>query len=342
MNKFFLLVVILTSGKMGFAQIPTGYYNTAENLSGEPLRTALYNIINGHSVKDYTALWGYFQTTDNNGGIVWDMYTNNPSGSATYTFNFGSDQCGNYSGEGDCFNREHSFPKSWFNDALPMYSDLFHLYPTDGWVNGKRGNYPYGEVNNPTYTSSNGSKLGANVFPGYSGTVFEPIDAYKGDFARTYFYMVTRYKNVSSTWTSDMLAGDNLTNWAKTMLISWDALDPVSQKEIDRNNAVHDVQGNRNPYIDHPHWTDWVFGPTASVSDYEQPELSMYSVDGLLQINNVSSKQVSLNIVNMLGVIVKEISIQPGESRVETNFPQGTYIASSTIEGRVYILKFFR
>ena len=102
------------------------------------------------------------------------------------------------------------------------------------------------------------------------------------------------------------------------------------------------MQGNRNPYIDHPHWTDWVFGPTASVSDYEQPELSMYSVDGLLQINNVSSKQVSLNIVNMLGVIVKEISIQPGESRVETNFPQGTYIASSTIEGRVYILKFFR
>jgi len=342
MNKAFLFIVILTLGKMGFGQIPPGYYNTAENLSGEPLRTALYNIINGHSVKDYTTLWGYFQTTDNNGGIVWDMYTDNPSGSTTYTYNFGSGQCGNYTSEGDCFNREHSFPKSWFNDALPMYSDLFHLYPTDGWVNGKRGNYPYGEVNSPTYTSSNGSKLGSNVYTGYSGTVFEPIDAYKGDFARTYFYMVTRYKNVSSTWTSDMLTGDNLSEWAKTMLISWDALDPVSQKEIDRNNAVHAIQGNRNPFIDRPSWIDWIWGPTASVSVTGKSQLSMYNVDGLLRVNNISSKQVSLNIVNMLGATVKEISIQQGESRVELAFPQGVYIATSTIEGIVYTLKFVR
>lgn len=340
MNKAFLFIVILTLGNKGFTQIPPGYYNAAENLSGEPLRTALYNIINDHSVKDYTSLWGYFQTTDNNGGIVWDMYTDNPSGSATYTYNFGSAQCGNYTSEGDCFNREHSFPKSWFNDALPMFSDLFHLYPTDGWVNGKRANYPYGEVNSPTYISSNGSKLGANVYPGYSGTVFEPIDAYKGDFARTYFYMVTRYKNVSSTWTSDMLIGDNLSDWAKTMLISWDASDPVSQKEIDRNEAVYAIQGNRNPFIDMPSWIDWIWGPTASVSVTGKSQLSMYNVDGLLRVNNISSKQVSLNIVNMLGTTVKEISIQQGESRIELDFPRGMYIATSTIEGIVYSLKF--
>ena len=327
---------------MGFSQIPPGYYNTAENLSGEPLRTALYNIIKGHSVKGYSTLWGYFQTTDNSGGIVWDMYTDNPSGATAYTYNFGSDQCGNYNAEGDCFNREHSFPKSWFNDALPMNSDLFHLYPTDGWVNGKRGNYPYGEVNSPTYTSSNGSKLGENVFPGYSGTVFEPIDAYKGDFARTYFYMVTRYKNVASNWTSDMLTGDNLSVWAKTMLISWDALDPVSQKEIDRNNAIHDVQGNRNPFIDRPSWISYIWESTASVSDIESSQLRIYSVNGILQINNISSKEVSLNIVNMLGANVKEISIQRGESRVELDFPKGVYVASSTIEGRVYTLKFVK
>jgi len=342
MNRIILLITILFVVNIGFAQIPTGYYNTAAGLQGEPLRTALYNIIKGHSVKDYSTLWGYFQTTDNNSGLVWDMYTDNPSGTTTYTYNFGSGQCGNYSGEGDCFNREHSFPKSWFNDASPMYSDLFHLYPTDGWVNGKRSNYPYGEVNSPTYTSSNGSKLGSNVFPGYSGTVFEPIDEYKGDFARTYFYMVTRYMNVSSTWNSDMLTGDNLAGWAKTMLISWDALDPVSQKEIDRNNAVHDVQGNRNPYIDHPHWIDWVFGPTAAVSELENPQLSMYSAEGTLHVNSVTTTEVSLSIINMVGATVKDVLVQPGENLVELDLADGMYIATSTIEGRVYTLKFVR
>lgn len=342
MRKYILITTLFLVGNFGFAQIPTGYYNTAAGLQGEPLRTALYNIINGHSVKDYSTLWGYFQTTDNNGGIVWDMYTDNPSGTTTYTYNFGSGQCGNYSGEGDCFNREHSFPKSWFNDASPMYSDLFHMYPTDGWVNGKRSNFPYGEVNSPTYTSSNGSKVGSNVFPGYSGTVFEPIDDYKGDFARTYFYMVTRYMNVSSTWNSDMLTGDNLSGWAKTMLISWDALDPVSQKEIDRNNAIHDIQGNRNPYIDHPHWIDWVFGPTASISDLENPQLSMYSSEGSLHINNISSKNVTLSLVNMVGATVKDIVVKHGESIVELDLPHGVYVATSTIEGRVYTLKFVR
>ena len=74
----------------------------------------------------------------------------------------------------------------------------------------------------------------------------------------------------------------------------------------------------------------------------ENPQLRMYSAKGLLHINNVSSKEVSLNVLNLLGSTVKEISIQQGESRVELDFPQGMYIATSTIEGRVYTLKFVR
>jgi len=70
-------------------------------------------------------------------GYVWDMYSDVPGGTPAYYFTFGDDQCGNYSGEGDCYNREHSFPKSWYGDVLPMNTDLFHLYPTDGWVNQK-------------------------------------------------------------------------------------------------------------------------------------------------------------------------------------------------------------
>lgn len=104
------------------------------------------------------------------------------------------EQCGQYSTLGDCYNREHSFPKSWFNDDSPMVSDAFHIYPTDGKVNSQRNNYPYGECANGTTLSPNGKvkalgKLGTSTFPGYSGTVFEPDDEYKGDFARSYFYM---------------------------------------------------------------------------------------------------------------------------------------------------------
>lgn len=342
MIRNIILLTILFIGKVSFTQEPPGYYNAVAGLSGEPLRTALFNIINNHAEQDYATLWTHFQSTDNNSGIVWDMYTDNPSGTTTYTFAFGSDQCGNYNAEGVCYNREHSVPKSWFNDATPMFSDLFHMYPTDGWVNGKRSNFPYGEVNSPTYTSSNGSKLGSNVYPGYSGTVFEPIDEYKGDFARTYFYMMTRYKNVVSTWVSDMFTGDNLTIWATNMLISWDALDPVSQKEIDRNNAVYTIQGNRNPFIDHPTWIDWIWGPTASVSELEVSKLTMFVADGTLKVNSVLTNEVPLTIVNMLGANVGEFMVQPGESQIELNLENGMYIATASIEGKLYSLKFVK
>ncbi len=124
------------------------------------------------------------------------MYSDNPGGTVPYTYNLtDADQCGNYGGEGDCYNREHSWPKSWSDEDAPMYSDLFHLYPTDGYVNGRRSNYPFGDVGSASWTSMNGSKVGSCSYPGYSGTVFEPIYEYKGDFARSYFYMTVRYYN---------------------------------------------------------------------------------------------------------------------------------------------------
>jgi endonuclease I len=245
---------------------PAGYYDAAAGKTGAALKTALYGIINAHTERSYSQLWTDFQTTDKKAdGSVWDMYSD-----CSYTF--GTDQCGSYSGEckanGGCYNREHSFPKSWFNQATPMYTDLFHLYPTDGKVNGMRGNYPFGEVSSPTYTSGNGSKLGACSFPGYTGIVFEPKDEYKGDFARTYMYMVTCYENVVTTWNYDtngvaILDGTTypaFKTWFVNLLLKWNAQDPVSQKEIDRNNAVYGIQGNRNPYIDHPEWVSSVWG----------------------------------------------------------------------------------
>ena len=250
------------------AQPPQGYYAAAENTSGQTLRTAMHNIIKSHTSLSYNELWQAFYTTDArpDNGKVWDMYSDRPGSSPSYYFTFGSDQCGNYSGEGDCYNREHSVPKSWFGGSVaPMYTDLFHLIPTDGFVNSKRGNLPIGKVINSTWTSTNGSKVGTSNISGYSGSVFEPIDSFKGDFARAYFYMATCYmdKNLGVETQSNFSGGD-LKPWAKELLLQWAAMDPVSQKEIDRNNAVYQLQHNRNPFIDYPELAEKIFGNDSS------------------------------------------------------------------------------
>jgi len=239
------------------AEIPPGYYDDAEGLEGDSLRLALHHIIDDHNAQSYGSLHDHYESTDvKPDGTVWDMYSDIPGGTPPYIYNFtDSDQCGNYTQEGDCYNREHSWPKSWFNDAMPMKTDLFHVYPTDGYVNGMRSNYPYGEVESASWTSQNGSKRGTMDGYGFTGTVFEPIDEYKGDFARTYFYMSTRYYTEDSGWDeNDMVIGADLKPWALDMLMDWHEQDTVSQKETDRNDAVYDIQGNRNPFIDHPEW----------------------------------------------------------------------------------------
>ena len=250
------------------------YYASAADLTGLELKTALYNIIKDHTTKTYSNLWDFMSTNSldvyyENDGTILDMYSENPSSSDTYNYTPVTDQCGNYSGEGSCYNREHSFPKSWFDDQYPMYTDIHHLFATDGYVNGKRSNYPYGVVGTSTFVSDNGSKVGsASSDLGYSGTVFEPIDEFKGDFARAYFYMATRYEDIISTWevNSDSAAAvlDSSSDyvfeeWVITMLKTWNENDPVSQKELDRNEAAYEFQGNRNPFIDHPEYVNEIW-----------------------------------------------------------------------------------
>ncbi|MDD3080260.1 MAG: endonuclease [Paludibacter sp.] len=265
MKKTLLLILFFNILLWTEAENPNGYYNAAEGKSGSALYSALESIItNGQSVTSYSGLWTAYKTTDvNASGKIWDMYSN-------CSFTISTDQCGTYSSECDCYNREHTSPQSWFGSSSPMYSDLFNVYPTDGKVNGMRSNYPYGEVGKATYTSANGSKLGSSDFSGYSGTVFEPIDEYKGDFARTYFYMATRYASICQNWTGNATAvyGSNfgLTTYATNLFLKWSREDPVSDKEIARNNAVYDVQNNRNPFIDYPGLEEILWGGGTSVT----------------------------------------------------------------------------
>ena len=264
-TKLITLVVMLLSAMTINAAEPTGYYNSAMNKNKKALLQALSGIVGPHTKISYDGLWSAYRTTDVtlDGKYYWDMY-------ATTKFPLGSKHCGSYSQVGDCVNREHSFPKSWWGGSKSdQYSDLFHLYPTDGYVNNQRSAYPFGECAGGTYVATVGTnkplgKLGNCTFPGYSGKVFEPDDVYKGDFARTYFYMAAAYNSQIKSWTGgNMLAGNDYpvyNTWAINLLLKWHRQDPVSEKEINRNNAVYALQHNRNPFIDHPELAEYIWG----------------------------------------------------------------------------------
>lgn len=248
-----------------YAAAPVGYYDPCVGKCGAELLAALMDVIGKHTTVSYSGLWTVYKDSDvyPEDGKIWDMYS-------TKHWNVGTEQCGNVGSVlGVCYNREHSMPKSWFNDASPMVSDAFHIYPTDGKVNGVRSNMPYGECANGTIAvPDNGNlkalgKKGKSTVSGYSGTVFEPDDQYKGDFARTYFYMAACYNDRIASWSSDMLNRTSypvFTSWAQDMLLKWHRADIVSAKEINRNDAVYKHQKNRNPFIDHPELAEHIWG----------------------------------------------------------------------------------
>ena len=278
--KTLLIVGLLFSVANIFAQIPTGYYDGTAGLTGAALKTKLSQIItSGHQTKSYDALDDEYPNSDKDSyyekdGTVLDIYSENPTETDPYVYQFGVKKCGNYKIEGDCYNKEHIFPQGYFNKASPMVSDIHHIVPTDGKVNGMRSNFPFGNVGSSvSYTSKNGSKLGTSNSVNYSGKVFEPINEFKGDVARMIFYFATRYE----AKLKDFDANDILTNtsfpgiqsWELEVLKQWHTQDPVSQREIDRNNAAYTYQGNRNPFINHQEYVAQIWGTTTP--DTEAP-----------------------------------------------------------------------
>ncbi|MEG0011699.1 MAG: endonuclease [Muribaculaceae bacterium] len=254
---FKTLCIVATSFIISFtalAEIPTGYYNSLNGKTKDILKTELFNVISPHTQLTYNSLWGYFRQTDvhpyPDQDRWWDMYSNIPF----------------YVSKGDSWemNREHSFPKSWWGgDKIEPYTDINHLYPSEKEANLAKSNYPLGTVAQTTF--DNGvTKVGYPVEGqgGGANQVFEPADEYKGDFARTYFYMVTCYQNLKWKYTYMLQQNQypTLKPWAYELLLDWSRKDPVSQKEIDRNNEVYKIQNNRNPYIDYPQLAEYIWG----------------------------------------------------------------------------------
>lgn len=266
-RKIFLTLLLALFAAGTWAQGPNNsgtYYKNADGLTGQALKTKLFAIISQKTNSPtYDDLLELYKKTDTRAdGYVRDWYSN------TTNFTHIVDKAGSYKKEGDVYNREHTVPQSW---GAPK-SDIVHVVPTDGYVNNRRGNFPFGEVGTITYQSNNGySKLGTCKTSGYSDTVFEPNDEVKGDIARIYFYMATCYENTITTWSGGgVITGTKYqpyAQWTFDMLMRWSKLDPVDDVERGRNAAIaqSDVQGNRNPFVDYPGLEDYIWGSLKEV-----------------------------------------------------------------------------
>ncbi len=332
------------------AQIPPGYYNTATG-TGYALKTQLYNIIknntNSSGTASYGGLWTLYTETqfrDNyyeNDGSLLDLYSEKPTATDAYNFTSTTKQCGSYINEGDCYNREHIMPQSVFSSQYPMYSDAHFVLPSDGKVNGQRGNLPFGKVATANWVSTNGSKRGINLnagySAGYSSDVFEPIDEFKGDVARALLYFATRYENLVTSWNYVMFDGTSTqvyTNTFKNILLTWHQQDPVSAYEIAKNNKVYTFQNNRNPFIDHPEWVTSIWGsPLSTENIYVNFSVSLYPNPIKNQeFSIVSSYKITEVIIyNLNGQVIQKIE-NPFETINLNNLPKGFYFVNISSE----------
>lgn len=271
MRKILLGLALFLSFLVAHGAYSTGYYDRMDGKRREALKRAVRECVETHKRLGYSALPDYWQYSDVYPELTdgcrrwWDMYSD-----AVYLIL--EDQTARQSFSANKMQREHSVPKSWWKkngdvEYTPAYSDLWNLYPSDGTANREKSNYPFGPCATTVTAVSfyNGvSKVGIPLagYGGGSAKVFEPADEYKGDFARSIFYMACVYSDLE--WVVNYMFRQEdyptLAGWAVNMLLQWARQDGVSQKEIDRNNAVEQSQGNRNPFIDFPELAEYIWG----------------------------------------------------------------------------------
>ena len=352
-------IILLYSFSISFAQPSATYYNTATG-TGYALKTQLKTIISaGYIDRGYAGLYTTYATSDKDAGFttgmgyendntVYDMYSENPTGSLNEcNFVFITDEDPGSGGTVECqyFNREHIIPQSVFNQVSPQRNDAHFVTPTDKKVNNVRGNDPHGNVAIATYTSQNGGKLGSSAVSGFSGVVFEPNPAFKGDIARMYFYFVTRYEANVAGYTYEMFngtTGQSFTTPFLNLLLDWNAQDPVSEFEIKRNNAIFARQNNRNPYIDNNSYVTSIWGLAPSqlrLSDFElNANISIYpnpSSDN--KINIISDVALDeINLININGQLIETIKNPVFENKSYSleNLPKGFYFLKLTSDNQ--------
>lgn len=343
---------------------PGTYYNSIDTTqSCAAFMTILKSRLNsGVSYIDYAQVDNNYNLTDlkaseiGGGQAIVDRYcTENPNGTDYCVFRYSTNFCMTTPPDTSqcvCYNKEHAFPKSWFGSTYPAYSDMHFVWPADNRTNMTKSNFTIGYAKNVYFSSKNGSKVGvsdnAKNFGYTSSNVFEPIDSFKGDFARAYLYVVTRYLDSLNAWkgrsTADyVLAGSaypGFDPWILQLCVQWHKLDPPSAFEKSRNDAVYSIQGNRNPYVDYPHWVEKVFGVNgnsagcvpAAVKQYRPADFKLYPnpANGLVTLiwNDPVKNTATLQVADILGRICREEKLQAGTKDLQLDIsalPKGMY-----------------
>ena len=270
-----LFIALCLSVSLLADEIPVGYYDAIQGTQDSVLKSTLSLIVRGGTRYEYGinqyhstnnppewvagdlkayGTWQALPFTDRKaGGVVWDMYSNCVR---YYPNKLGDSGCS--------LNIEHCLPKSWWGGTVnEAYKDLYNLNPSDQRANSQKSNYPPGHVKNADKFDNGSFRIAKANTSGYGYICWEPAPEYRGDFARTYFYMATAYEYL--TWTaypqfiSDatyLMFSDSI----QQVLLDWHRADPVSEKELCRADQISSIQGNRNPYIDYPELVEYIWG----------------------------------------------------------------------------------
>ncbi|MDP7591549.1 MAG: endonuclease [Litorilituus sp.] len=181
----------------------------------------------------------------------------------------------------DSWNREHVWSKShgFPNSSQLGYTDIHHLRPADASINSLRSNYDFDNGGEPAY---DGSTVTENNL--LSGISWEPRDIVKGDVARMMFYMAVRYEQSSDLNMPDLTLVDKVETEGSEFgklcsLYDWHKNDPVDSQEIERNNNVYELQGNRNPFIDHPEWVEKIYSVQCEALEITMPTVSVGAIE---------------------------------------------------------------
>lgn len=275
-NATTLFLMLFAATSMFAADIPAGYYDNIDGKQDSVLKSELSLIIRGgtryeygvttyHSTDDPEGQWhagdlkayGTWQAlpfTDNHpDGIVWDMYSNCVR---YYPKKLGNSGCS--------LNIEHCLPKSWWGGEVnEAYKDLYNLNPSDQRANNQKSNFAPGHVQQGDKFDNGSFRMDSKTKSQYNYICWEPAAEYRGDFARTYFYMATAYEYLDWTAYTDYISKNSYVMFSEEIiqvLLDWHRADPVSDKEVCRADKISDIQGNRNAFIDYPDLVEYIWG----------------------------------------------------------------------------------
>ena len=271
------VLLVCCAAYVSAEDMPAGYYNTIQGTKDSMLKTALHQIIKGgeryiygpntyhttNKIQNGDTIWkvgdlkaygtwhGFQNSDQQSDGTIWDMYST--------TKRYFPIKGGSAAG----MDIEHSLPKSWWGgDENDAYTDLYHLNPADHAANNNKSNYPPGILNDSNKVNNGIFFMGKDKE--WNDYAFSVIDEYKGDFARAYFYVSTAYHDMK--WDasySKYVTNDSyltFTPYLIQVLLQWHRIDPVSEKEINRLDAISSIQHNRNPFIEYPELVEYIWG----------------------------------------------------------------------------------